>query len=175
MSDREYYGCRSCHKKKHIDCYYRVKSTKLGITRVCKDCLKKKRRKYIKKNRQKHNERCLNYYKERIKRDDLFRLSRGLRTNISDAIRRKDFSKDSTTRDIIGVDFNTFKKHIESKFTDGMSWDNWGRYGWHFDHIIPVSSAKTKEDLIKLNHYTNFQPLWWYDNLKKSNSLNYNK
>ena len=46
-----------------------------------------------------------------------------------------------------------------------MSWENQGK--WHLDHIIPISSAKTEEDVIRLNHYTNFQPLWAEDNFKK--------
>jgi len=60
-------------------------------------------------------------------------------------------------------------KYIENKFTIGMTWENYGRGGWEIDHIIPISSAKTKEDVLKLCHYTNLQPLWWRDNLKKSN------
>ena len=54
---------------------------------------------------------------------------------------------------------------------DGMSWDNYGRDGWHIDHIIPLSSTKIKEEIIKLNHYTNLQPLWATDNLKKGSKI----
>ena len=56
---------------------------------------------------------------------------------------------------------------MESQFTDGMTWDNWGKYGWHVDHKVPLSSAKTPDELIKLCHYTNLQPLWAKDNLSK--------
>lgn len=48
-----------------------------------------------------------------------------------------------------------------------MSWDNYGR--WHLDHIKPISLAKDEDEVYNLNHYTNFQPLWMLDNLKKSN------
>jgi hypothetical protein len=48
-----------------------------------------------------------------------------------------------------------------------MSWENQGE--WHLDHIMPISLAKTEEEVIKLNHYTNFQPLWAEDNVRKSN------
>ena len=60
-------------------------------------------------------------------------------------------------------------------FTDGMSWDNHGVYGWHIDHVKPLSEANNIEDVITLNHYTNLQPLFAKDNLKKSNKLNYGK
>ena len=57
--------------------------------------------------------------------------------------------------------------HLESKFTDGMSWDNHTTHGWHIDHIIPLSSAKTLEEVEKLCHFSNLQPLWAIDNLLK--------
>lgn len=75
---------------------------------------------------------------------------------------------------IIGCDWTTFKQHIESKFypnpTTGepMTWDNYGKNGWHIDHIVPLCSAQSVEDLIRLSHYTNLQPLWAQDNIKKS-------
>lgn len=50
-----------------------------------------------------------------------------------------------------------------------MTLDNYGE--WHLDHIIPISSAKTEEEVIKLNHYTNFQPLWAEDNWNKGNKI----
>jgi len=63
------------------------------------------------------------------------------------------------------------KKYLEDKFSEGMTWDNKGFYGWHIDHIIPLSSAKNEEDIIRLSHYTNLQPLWGKDNMKKGNKV----
>lgn len=72
---------------------------------------------------------------------------------------------------IIGCEWNELKSYIEAKFSKDMTWENYGQFGWHLDHIIPLASAKTEDDLYKLNHYTNLQPLWWRDNLLKSDKI----
>jgi hypothetical protein len=51
-----------------------------------------------------------------------------------------------------------------------LSWENHGE--WHLDHIKPISLAKDESEVIALNHYTNFQPMWAIDNLKKYNKFN---
>ena len=78
---------------------------------------------------------------------------------------------DKSSIDILGCTINDFKTHIENNFKDGMTWDNYSYYGWHIDHIIPLSSANSDEELMKLCHFTNLQPLWYLENLKKSNKL----
>jgi hypothetical protein len=70
---------------------------------------------------------------------------------------------------MLGCDYQTAFKHIESRFKKGMSWDNFG--DWHIDHIIPLASAKTEEELIELCHYTNLQPLWAEENLIKGDKI----
>jgi hypothetical protein len=72
---------------------------------------------------------------------------------------------------IIGLSLENYKKHIESQFEDWMSWDNWGLYTWHIDHIIPISSAKNEEEIYKLWYYTNLRPLSAIENIKKSNKI----
>ncbi len=96
-----------------------------------------------------------------------------LRNSIRQILKKKGFTKKSKTVEILGCTFEEFKEHLESKFE---SWMNWGNYGdpkdgiyevnktWDIDHIIPLSSAKTEEDIIKLNRYTNLQPLCSYFN-----------
>ena len=42
---------------------------------------------------------------------------------------------------------------------------------WNIDHIIPISFAKTEEEIYKLNHYTNLQPLWWEENMAKGKKI----
>lgn len=79
------------------------------------------------------------------------------------------YSKTSKTYKILGCSYEEFKQYLESQFTNGMTWENAGE--WHLDHIYPVSLATDEEHLIKLNHYTNFQPMWAEDNLKKGNRI----
>ena len=70
---------------------------------------------------------------------------------------------------ILGCSFKFFREHIESQFKEGMSWLNHGK--WHLDHKVPLEMATSVEELIKLNHWTNFQPLWADDNYDKSSTL----
>lgn len=109
---------------------------------------------------------------ERRKKDDVYNCIILTRNNIYDAIRRSGFKTakgGKHTEDILGCSFKDFKLYIESKFQPGMSWNNYGL--WELDHIIPIASAKTKDEVIKLNHYTNFQPLWATDNKEKRDKL----
>ena len=92
------------------------------------------------------------------------------------------YNKNTRTYKILGCTYEEFKLHIESKFEEWMNWDNYGkyngeeRYGWDLDHIIPLSSATTEEDIIRLNHYSNIQPLCSYVNrVVKRNKIEYGK
>ena len=69
----------------------------------------------------------------------------------------------------MGCSYEFLKEHLEKQFVDGMSWEN--RSEWHIDHIIPLSSAKNEDEIYKLCHYTNLQPLWAIDNIKKGKKL----
>jgi hypothetical protein len=81
--------------------------------------------------------------------------------------KNRGYKKNERTEKILGCTIIEFKKHLESKFSDGMCWDNQG--DWHLDHIRPVSWANDEYELLELNHFTNFQPLWSHDNLSKGN------
>jgi len=78
-------------------------------------------------------------------------------------INKKKNNKKTIT--ILGCSITEFGKYLESKFDDWMNWDNKGlyngefNYGWDIDHIIPVSTTETEEEILRLNHYTNLQPL----------------
>lgn len=100
-----------------------------------------------------------------------FRARIAIANRIACAIRRKLLKKRVSTLDVIGCNMDQFMVHIQNQFQVGMAWNNWGLRGWHIDHIIPLSSANDIDGLERLCHYTNLQPLWAKDNLKKSNKI----
>ena len=111
------------------------------------------------------------YRKNRLKNDIEFRIRDSLRKRLSTAIRNCQKSG-SAVRDL-GCSIEELKKHLESQFQSGMSWENWTTDGWHIDHITPLASfdLSDPEQLKKACHYTNLQPLWAEDNLVKSNKI----
>jgi|688.fasta_scaffold534114_3 hypothetical protein len=95
-------------------------------------------------------------------------LTKQLR-NIRKHTRRYILGRAKNWYDIFGCDNQEMRDHLESLFTDGMNWSNYGRTGWHIDHIKPLSKSGSVEELYNRAHYTNLKPLWAIDNLKKSN------
>lgn len=93
------------------------------------------------------------------------------RARLAAALSSRGWKKIGKTSSMIGCTYAELRAHIESQFQDGMSWDNKGNGGWEVDHIIPLSSAKTPEDIQRLSHYTNLQPLWQQHNKTKGNKI----
>lgn len=125
---------------------------------------------YFKNRRVNNPEYFRNLYNSKILTDNLFKVKESVRKCISGSFRYRSFRKKNKTIDILGCTFEYFKTYLESKFEPWMTWENKGlyngeiNYGWDLDHIIPLSSAKNEEEVIKLNHYTNLQPLCSYTN-----------
>jgi hypothetical protein len=118
------------------------------------------------KEREKKNLR----WKCRWNEDEMFAMKVRLRNLIRNSFRRQGYKKfDTSTEEVVGMTYDEFKEYLESKFVDGMSWDNRG--DWHIDHIIPLSSAGSEDELKLLCHYSNLQPLWAEDNLKKGDNI----
>lgn len=111
------------------------------------------------------------YEKERIKSDCVFAMKKRLRSRTANALKSSGYHKTSKTQKMLGCTWDELKLHIESKFLNGMGWCNRGL--WHIDHIVPLASAKSAEDVAKLCHYTNLQPLWAKDNLRKGAKITY--
>jgi len=125
---------------------------------------------YENKNREKLNKQRNKARAKKYKENCLFRLSMKIRSAIRKTFKKNGFQKKSKTEQILGCSFSEFKLYIESKFEPWMNWNNYGKYngkinfGWDFDHIIPINSAKTENDIIHLNYHTNIQPLCGYIN-----------
>ncbi len=132
---------------------------------------------YSKINRERINKVKNEYRTKRKKEDHLYRLSCNVRSGVNSALKRNAQTKKSKTINILGCSVKFLKEHLEKQFELWMNWNNYGmfnnskNYGWDIDHIIPLSSAKNEEELIKLLHYSNLQPLCSYINriIKKDN------
>ena len=119
------------------------------------------------KNKEKINKKA--YVKKRIKmqNDPTFKLLELLRDRVLKAIKERRLLKTSSTRELLGSSVAYVRKHLESQFVDGMSWDNHGE--WHIDHIRPCASfdLSDPEQQKECFNYKNLQPLWAKDNLSK--------
>ena len=129
--------------------------------------LSEKKKKYQQENADKIKGYRKKYDKNRRNSDPLFRMIYNLRRRLSSYCRAIKVKKSTRTKEMLGIDLAGFKSHIESKFQEGMTWENYGQ--WHVDHIKPISLARNEQDIVELNHYTNLQPLWASENIKKSN------
>lgn len=113
------------------------------------------------------------YQKKKRDEDIVYRNYHLIKNAIHYSLKKGGYSKDSRTHEILGCSFDEFIKYIESKFESWMNWDNQGNpidgvlelnKSWDIDHIIPISTSKNESDAIRLNHYTNLQPLCSYVN-----------
>jgi hypothetical protein len=155
--------------KKEYDKNYRI---------VNKIKIDKRTSEYNQKNKELISLRKLNWYRknknrinkklsDRKKLDPIFKLKTLYRSKINKILG----SNREKTFDLIGCTPIELKLHIEGQFKENMCWENHGPMGWHIDHIMPLSSAKNEDELKKLCHYTNLQPLWWFENLEKRDKV----
>lgn len=126
------------------------------------DKIKDKISKWLKKNP--------TYFTDKYKNDLFYKLKSNMRSRLNTFIRLNNLPKKYETFDMIGCSPEFLKEYLEQKFTEGMSWELMGQH-IHIDHIIPLSSANTEEEVYKLCHYTNLQPLWAFDNLSKGSKI----
>lgn len=119
------------------------------------------RKRWMKENRDRINTRK----KELYRTSEIYRLSEILRSRLLKALKTN--QKKSKTLDYLGCSVDTLKNHLEKQFQDGMTWENQGQ--WHIDHIRPLSSfdLTNESEIFEACHYSNLQPLWAEDNLRK--------
>jgi len=123
-------------------------------------------REYREANKEKNRIRNAEYMRE-YRKDPQKRMKYYLRNRVNRALKYQGVSKNKTTMELVGCSIEFLKRYIESLFAEGMTWDNYGE--WHIDHIRPCVSFDLidSEQQKKCFHYTNLQPLWWYENLSK--------
>lgn len=111
-----------------------------------------------------NKEKKLKYFKEyREKNNHII----SWRKMLWSSMRRLGKKKESSSIDLLGYSAKELKEHLESKFLEGMSWEN--RNSWHIDHIIPVTKFDKNTDIKIVNALSNLQPLWKKDNISKGN------
>jgi hypothetical protein len=169
------FKCKCCKIERHIndiELLFFEKEIKINF---CKNCNVDKNKIYRNKFGDEKfiiKQQRTFYQKQRKRTDEIFKFKSNVRTLISSSFNRKKYNnwtKKYKSEEILGCSLDEFKKFIQNKFTENMSFNNYGK--WHLDHIKPLALAKTEEEVILLNHYTNFQPLWAADNLQKSAKL----
>ena len=130
-----------------------------------KEKLTKQKRSWIDKNRELINSK----ERSRRKNDPNYKVKKNLRRRINEVIKKG--TKSQSTMKLTGCSIEELLKHLESKFIDGMNWQNYGE--WHIDHILPCSSfdLTDPEQQQRCFHYTNLQPLWALDNIRKGSKI----
>jgi hypothetical protein len=163
--------CRVCHKD-----YISQRKTSIYCSNLCRNIQWRKdnkerdynnKERWKRSNIERHVQNQNEYKKNRLKNDIQFKLKLRIRSRLG----RIKFNNSIRTVDWLGCSIEELKRYLESKFQPGMTWDNYGKHGWHIDHIKPLSSFDLTNDnqLREACHYTNLQPLWAKDNLVKSN------
>jgi len=153
------------HKRRYLD----NKEKLLKQAKIYRTTHKNIRKKYCILHKEKLKEYKKEYEKNRRNKDIDYKILCNLRTRLSIVLKGK--PKLETTMKLVGCSIDFLKQHLEKKFTECMTWDNYGY--WHIDHIKPCASfnMSNSEDQKLCFHYTNLQPLWAKENLRKSCSL----
>lgn len=124
-----------------------------------------KQSKYQKLNSEARNEYTRKYRKKRRKTDKMFSIRENMRARFRFELAKRGEKQHIKANEYLGCSWLELKVFLASQFNKGMSWDNYGE--WQVDHITPLASAQTKDELIQLCHYSNLQPLWATENRSK--------
>lgn len=195
--------CKKCNTIKPFEDFTINYNCDYNITHICKVCnnsyVSKRNKKYpeLRRNRnaeyrknnlekvrkwkreseERNRDKMNKRRKELYRNDEHFRMGHLLRGRLRDLIKNRETVKPETAPKLIGCTIEIFINHIESLFTEGMTWDKFGFKGIHIDHIKPCSAfdLSDPEQQKECFYYTNLQPLWAEDNLSKSTKLNWRK
>jgi hypothetical protein len=173
--------CNKCFEEKNITEFYRAISNTDGYMKLCKKCHMDRQWIYRQTEKGKAKDRRYstsekgkaNYRKGRKVQYEKNRLSHIISSYMRQSLNGGKCGRRWT--ELVGWTVDDLKQHLESQFTEGMTWDNHGQVGWHIDHKIPVSSFNITSykcnDFKKCWSLNNLQPLWYDDNIRKGNKV----
>jgi len=158
-------------KQKGKDGYHKNKERVIAQSKKWAEENRKRVREIKKGWKQRNKDYCNEYARQKAKTDLAYRVKRNLRAALGSAVKRFRAKKFTNTMKLLGCEIGFFIEYLTSKFEEGMSWDNYGE--WHIDHIHPCASfdLTVEEQQRACFHYTNLQPLWGADNIRKSDML----
>jgi hypothetical protein len=148
----------------------RVKAAKSRYTQANKHKNAPRLAKWRAENHGKYRATANSYKADRYGSNPQFNISCRLRSRLNAIMAKVGSPKAATTKDLLGCSFSHFTERLESQFSKGMNWSNYG--DWHVDHIRPCASFDLidPEQQRQCFHYTNLQPLWAEDNIRKSDN-----
>jgi len=177
-------ACTKCNKIKDLGSFHNCSSKADGKYTWCNECRSILCKNYYINNTESIREKTNTYYhshkvernlweKNKLESDVLFKLRKRLRHRLRMALYRNQWGKSFSSIKDLGCSLEELKKHLESKFQSGMNWSNYGngKDKWNIDHIIPLASVSSIEEIKDLCHYKNLQPLWFIDNIKKGDKI----
>ena len=164
-------------KEYHKRWYSKHKEEKQRKNKIWLENNKEKRKEYIqvyeKENHDRILERKLKRRRERKNTDMMYKLKEQSRDMIKKSFRGVLKGKRGKTKEVLGCDLDFFVNYLLETYKNNYSIEYDNKEKVHIDHIIPLSTAKTEEDVLRLCHYTNLQLLKAKDNLQKSNKLDW--
>lgn len=162
-SDKRYY---KSNKEKISEYYSEWRENK-------KEHLKEYQKKWREENRDKLRKTKRDYERNRKETDPLYKLISNFRTAIYQVLKENRVDKNQSYFEVLQYSPEELIKHLEKQFSDGMLWDNYGK--WHVDHILPITSFNIQEmgdeEFMKCWCLDNLQPMWGEENIRKSNKL----
>lgn len=160
------------HRQANLE-HYRAKDRQRTSTPEARAAAVAKTKRWVEANRVRSREWHRNRRRMRVACDPSYKARIAMRRRFYMALRNQVYegwsiSSGEAVR-LLGCTMAEFVKHIESLWSDGMTWANWTRDGWHLDHILPLSAFDLcdAEQMKAACHYTNLRPLWAADNLRK--------
>jgi hypothetical protein len=170
--------CSTCTEWKPLNQYTSDKPKADGLCHQCIPCLREYRKSraqkdkdYRKANRDKVNAwNRTRYNRSKENQTDVY-TQRRVKENIARRLRLLlKGQKSQATSDLLGCSVEDLKTHLESTWTEGMSWDNYGTRGWHIDHVIPCAAFDQDDEFERRAcwNYRNLRALWGDENLAKS-------